>query len=144
MSQYILLIKAPLTYGLHAPGNLRLSTPHDSYALTTSNHPPTGLLILQNYNPSRLTLIHSIRAASGTDNLLRTLEIKFHSKHLHSFWYAFLPEDIEFIKSLNESNFNQMIGLIQRQLKKPDMSAPELDNFIAEQLAKADGALEEK
>ena len=135
MSQYVILIRSVNTFDLE-PGN-----PDYVYALTTSNHPPTGLTMLQNYCPVKLETIHYIRAGNGTDNLLLTLRIKFQDRQLHSFWYAFSTEDVTFIKSLNESNFNSMIGLIQRQLKKPEMDQAQTQEFINEQLKKAESAL---
>lgn len=112
------------------------------YALTTSNQPPVGLSLLQNYCPLKLKLIHSIHSGTQTDSLDRTLRAKFQSQLLHSFWYAFTPDDIIFIKSLNERNFSSMIGFIQRQLKKPEMNQTQTQEFIQEQLKKAESALQ--
>ena len=114
------------------------------YALTTSNHPPTGLALLQTYCPIKLDIIHVIHTRSQTEILERTLQIKFQHRRLHSFWYAFSPDDIQFIQALNETNFSSMIGFIQRQLKKPDMSEAQLQQLINEQLEKASNALWEK
>ena len=111
------------------------------YALTRTNHPPTGLDLLQSWCPVKLQTIHVIHTRNQTETLLQTLQIKFQHRQLHSFWYAFTPDDITFLKSLTETNFASMIGFIQRQLKKPDMSEVQLQQFINEQLEKASNAL---
>lgn len=137
MSQYVILIQTPSIEIYHG-------LDHRSaifYALTTTNHPPTGLLNLQNFCPVKLEAIHFINSRNQTDILLKALQIKFQHRLLHSFWYAFSPEDITFIKALNEHNFSNMIGFIQRGLKKPDMNQDQLQAFIQEQLQKAEGAL---
>lgn len=136
MSYYVILIRViPVIFG----GNLfELPT---QYALTTTTHPPTGLSLLQTYCPLKLETIHFIHSRNQTDILLKTLQIKFQHRLLHSFWYAFSLEDITFIKALNEQNFSSMIGFIQRQLKKPDMDQDQLQAFIQEQLQKAKRAL---
>lgn len=151
MSQYLILIQTAPTYNpvidpfslwtgdYKHPEHQRI--PVIVYALTTSNHPPTGLALLQNHCPVKLQVIHIVHAGNATDNLVRTLQIKFRHRLLHSFWYAFSQEDLEFIKSLNERNFNSIIGFIQRQLKKPEMNQTETQEFINEQIRKAEGAL---
>ena len=136
MSQYVILIQT---------ANMSLTDdyarPITLYALTTTSFPPTGLAVLQNYCPVKLETVHSIHTRMQTDYLLRTLQIKFQPRLLHSFWYALAQDEIEFIKSLNEHNFSNMIGLIHRQLKKPETNATQGANFIAGQIAKAESAL---
>lgn len=127
MSQYVILVEtAPL-----------LVNPTRLYALTTSSHPPTGLELLQNYSPVSLTLIHAIQAGHRTDYLKQTLDIKYRSAHLYSFWYALTPADIAFIKSISDDNFQNMIGFIHRQLKPPDMTPEETQALLQRQLDKA-------
>src|SRR5690349_9674068 len=109
MSQYVTLIRTCDTPNtVIDPYRLPITL----YALTTTNHPPTGLALLQHYCPVKLETIHSIRAGNASDNLLLTLKIKFQNRHLHSFWYALSLEDVNFIKLLTETNFNSMIGFI--------------------------------
>lgn len=149
MSQYIILIQTADTpnsvidpYRLRTAEFLAVNTaPVTLYALTTTNHPATGLALLQNYCPVKLQTVHTINSRNQTEILQRTLQIKFQHRLLHSFWYAFSLDEVEFIKSLNEHNFSNMIGFIQRQLKKPDMDSAELQAFVNEQLQKAEGAL---
>ncbi len=117
------------------------TAPVTLYALTTTNHPPTGLALLQHYCPIKLETVHSVRAGNASDNLLLTLQIRFQNRRLHSFWYALSAEDINFIKLLTETNFNSMIGFIQRQLKKPGMDRTQTQEFIQKQLKKAESAL---
>jgi hypothetical protein len=146
MSQYVILIQTVLTpNSIIDPFAVRVFDGHTSapvtlYALTTSNHPPTGLSLLQNYCPVKLELLHTIHTASQTDILRQTLEIKFRHRLLHSFWYALDLNEIEFICNLNERNFSQMIGFIHKQLRKSEMSENQTRDFIAEQIAKAKAA----
>jgi len=127
MSQYIILAKA--------------NTEPIYYALTTSNHPPTGMQTLQNFCPIVLELLHTIHTDNSSDNLLRTLQIKFKPQHTHSFWYQLQPEHITFIQSITTANFHNIIGLIHKQERKPDLNNEEVQTLIAESLKKAEGAL---
>ncbi len=149
MSQYILLIRTADTpntvidpYCLRTAETIAADTaPVTIYALTTSNRPPTGLALLQNYCPVRLAIIHTIAAGNQTEYLERTLKIKFHNRLLHSFWYAFSLDDIAFLQSLNERNFSSMIGFIHRQLKKPEMDQNQGEQYVKDLLQKAEQAL---
>ena len=136
MSQYLILARTTnlLYKGFEYPCG-------QVYALTTSNHPPTGLSYLQNYCPLTLEIVHVIHSRNQTEILEQTLRIKFRDRLLHSFWYTFTPKEISLIKSLNEQNFSNMIGFIQRELKRPEMNREQLEQFVSEQLQKAESAL---
>lgn len=137
MSRYVVLIKAVAFY----PVGEILKEPLNLYALTTSNHPPTGLERLSDCSPINLTLVHSIYSANRTDYLLRTLQIKFIKQLSHSFWYHFTAEHVDFITGINQANLSSMIGLIHKAERKPEKTVDEVNKMLAEGLAKADGAL---
>lgn len=128
MSQYLILIRTC------EPSVTTVNGTVWRHALTTTSHPPTGLSLLQNYCPLKLETIHTVRAASQTDTLLKTLQIKYRTRLLHSFWYAFTPEEVSEIKAINEQNFSSTTGFLQRRLQKPEMSPEEAQRFITNQI----------
>lgn len=126
MSQYVILIETSL-----ASDDLKESR----CALVTSSNPPSGLEHLQDYCPIPIKLIHSIQAANRTDYLLKTLQIKFKQAHRYSFWYDLNTEQIAFIKSITAENLSNMIGLIHKAERKPDLNRDEVSALIAASLA---------
>lgn len=129
MSQYVILVRTDSLL------------PLPRFALTTSNNPATGLAILQNCSPVKLALMHSIHTANRTEVVERTLQIKYRTRLHHGFWYDLTPQDVADICALNESNFQNMIGLIQKSLVKPSLSETETKALIAEALQQAEAAL---
>lgn len=132
MSQFVILAQTPVIHILSTDDPY-----HAIYALTTSNDPVIGLAILNNYSPLPMQLIHSIHAGNRTDLLKQTLEIKFRPQLLHNIWYNFASEHLAFLRSLNESNFAQMIGFIQKGLAPPEMTKEQMQADNARLLEKA-------
>lgn len=137
MSQYLILIRTVLTFDF-VPGE-----PNHAYALTTTNYPPTGLSILQNYCPFALETVHTIHSGNQTDVLLQTLQIKYRKQLIRSFWYDFTFQEVSDIQALNERNFSQMIGFIQKQLRRPEMTQEEAMRLAKEQALKIENLLAE-
>lgn len=128
MSQYVVLLTT-------------LSLDEPLYALTTSSNPAAGISILQDYCPVPLELLHTISTGNSTDNLIKTLRIKFHSQLSHSFWYNLNPEQVAFIQTITTENFRNIIGLIHKAERKADLNQDEVNELLAESLKKAEGAL---
>lgn len=139
MSQYVLIIG---TVPLEELTLDSLDGTRRTFAISTSHNPPVGLQLVQSYCPIPLYLIHSICAQNRAELLRQTLEIKFRKDNLHSFWYSLTASQIQFLTSLNEANFQQMIGFIHRQERKPDLSTDEALALINDSLTRAANALQ--
>lgn len=111
------------------------------YALTTTTNPAVGVPALQNYCPLPLELLHSIHTGNSTDNLIRTLRIKFQDQLSHSFWYHLTPEQVVFIQEITQENFRRVVGLIHKAERKADLNQDEVNQLLTESLKKAEGAL---
>jgi len=137
MSRHLVLIRATFPCGLNA---LNCALPHHLvYAISVSNNPSVALENLQNYCPLPLELVHSIESGSRTDYLERTLHIKYRAFQLrkNSFWFTLPTNEVEFIKTLNEHNFANVAGFLNKQMAPappPVIAIEKLPDFIAENL----------
>lgn len=111
------------------------------HAISLAVDPQLSLDSLNDYSPVRCQLVHAIRADNRAEYLLRTLQIRYQAKKLHSFWYRLNPQDVAFIRSLTDKNFFEIAGMINRATMppppppKPVIPAEELPKFIAGQIA---------
>lgn len=115
-------------------------------ALTTSGNPEVGLSSLQNYCPIPLELVHTIESATRTDDLERTLSIRYNAQRIrpHSFWYYLTPADIAFIRTIHRDNLMRITGIIKRQLAPPpQVNGKPIGDAITDMLAQCDYMLKE-
>ena len=136
MSRFVVLIRANRLNG-HQPFDD--NDPRDYYAISVSNNPAVALASLQDYCPLPCELIHSIESGPRTNYLERTLHIKYRAFQLRkdSFWFTLPPQEVEFIKSLNECNFFEQAGFLNKAAippAPPVIATAELPDFIANNL----------
>lgn len=119
----------------------------DIYAISVAHNLEMAVKSLRDYSPLPCALEHSIHAGSRTEYLERTLQIKFRAKLSHSFWYRLAPEDVEFIKSLTDSNFARIAGFLNKQAAPapagpaPAIAPDALPDFITQQMELAERLL---
>lgn len=140
MSRYVVLIYAD-RYGV-------TETVRDNrlYAITVASNPGPALESLQAYWPVKLELVHAIEAGNRTDDLERTLHIKFRAQRAPygAFWFILKGSDVELIKSITGANLTRVSGMLKRQLAPPPepvIATKDLPDFIAEQLEKCENLL---
>lgn len=133
MNRYVVLISADNPDG----------TTTGLYALTTSSEPSTGLKSLQIYSPIPCSLVHAIEANNRSEDLERTLQIKFNDKRDHSFWYSLDADDLALVHTINRDNLMRLTGMIKRQLAPPpQVNGKPLPAVIADLIAKCDTLLD--
>lgn len=129
MIRHVVLVQA-----LYGPDPMR-------HAISLAVNPDYMLSSLNEYSPVLCQLVHIVRADNRAEYLLRTLQIRYQTKKLHSFWYRLSPTDVAFIKSLTDQNFFEIAGFINRQAvpppppRPPVIPADELLDFVAQQIA---------
>lgn len=147
--RYTVLIRACAPgYQVSVP-DLELTSDRAYYAISVTSNPALAVENLQNFCPLPCELIHAIHSDARTDYLERTLHIKYEPYRLRpkSFWFALPDEAVKFIQSLNERNFYQIAGFINKAAipaPPPVIPAAELPDFIRDNLELAESLLNGK